>query len=201
MSAIQQVLNAKNYFERLQLPVQTTTQDVLKKHYKKIALQIHPDKCKDEKATEAFKLLTAAFEFLSDSTKQSNHIYEITRQRPPQPKKRKVSEEEFAEQVRRNKPKPKTPKEEPQKPKPQHPKKSKAYHTFGFSYKEESSNSTNHQQSGTSVSCSFCKRTFPTQNMLDRHIMFSDYNHKHPTFKQQQTSKTTEDPVTNIFDL
>jgi curved DNA-binding protein CbpA len=197
MTTISQVLNAKNYFERLQLPVQTTAPNVLKKQYKKIALQIHPDKCSDPKATEAFKALTGAYEFLSDSVKQSNHINEIKGQQPRnRASKRRTTEEEFAEQVRKNKPKPKEPKREPQQ---QPKKKPKTYTSFGFTYKEEPKTST--CPPPTAVSCSFCKRSFPTQSMLDRHMMFSDYNHKHPTFKQQQTPRPTEDPVTKIFDL
>jgi curved DNA-binding protein CbpA len=202
MTPLAQVLNGKNYFEKLSLPVQNVSIDVLKKQYKKLAREIHPDKCSDPRATEAFKSLTEAYEILSDSFKQANYLYEIKKETPQQPsyythKRRKTTEEELAEQVRRNRQKPKQP--EPPKEQPKAKKPKATYANVNFTYKDE----TFIPKSTTSdpVSCSICMRHFPTQSMLERHMLFADSNHKHPTFKQNATTRKTEDPVTKIYDL
>merc|ERR1719399_1414017 len=45
-------------------------EDVVKKAYKKLALRLHPDKCKAPGAEEAFKKLSKAFQCLTDARKR-----------------------------------------------------------------------------------------------------------------------------------
>lgn len=41
-------------------------QDIIRKHYKKIAVLVHPDKNKQPGAEEAFKILQRAFELIGE---------------------------------------------------------------------------------------------------------------------------------------
>jgi molecular chaperone DnaJ len=50
------------------------TQDEVKKAYRKLAMQYHPDKNKgDKKAEEKFKELSAAYEIIGDVKKRKEH--------------------------------------------------------------------------------------------------------------------------------
>jgi DnaJ family protein B protein 12 len=70
---VQRILNAENYFELFELPIETVEPKLVKKAYKKLALFVHPDKCKDPNSSEAFKKLTQAFDTLSNAENQ--HVY------------------------------------------------------------------------------------------------------------------------------
>ena len=48
------IKSCKNYYEILQVAKDASDSD-LKKSYRKLALQLHPDKCKAPGSTEAFK--------------------------------------------------------------------------------------------------------------------------------------------------
>ena len=204
--------NAKNYFERLGLPLQSTTTDVVKKQYRKIALHIHPDKCSHSRSTEIFKLLTEAYECLINPTTQLDYIRKIQPSRanrpsyfrtPTQPttqttyKKRKQTEEDIYEEVKKNHPR-KPAEKQPNKPSDK--KKAKTHTTYHFSYnntteppkKEESQPS--HKQFN-SLSCVECKRQFPSEAALKRHILFADYNHKFPSGKKQDTPKPQPEDI------
>lgn len=52
----------------------SATQDEIKKAYRKLAMQYHPDKNKgDKKAEERFKEISAAYEVLGDEKKRKQH--------------------------------------------------------------------------------------------------------------------------------
>lgn len=60
---------AKDYYEILGVG-KTATDGEIKKAYRKLALQWHPDRNKDPKAEEKFKEITKAYEILADSKKR-----------------------------------------------------------------------------------------------------------------------------------
>jgi len=65
----------------------------VRRAYKVIALKVHPDKCRHERATEAFQLLSEAFDTLHDRDSQSDYLASLTRnkryERHERPAKRK----------------------------------------------------------------------------------------------------------------
>ena len=64
---------AKDYYEILGVSKQATDQEI-KKAYRKLALQYHPDKNKGNKESEAkFKEINQAYEVLSDKQKRDNY--------------------------------------------------------------------------------------------------------------------------------
>lgn len=67
----------KNYYKTLGVPVDTTLAQI-KKEYKKLAKQFHPDKNQgDKSAEEKFKLINEAYEVLSDSEKRIKYDEEL----------------------------------------------------------------------------------------------------------------------------
>jgi curved DNA-binding protein CbpA len=210
---ISKVVNAKNYFERLQLSTQATDPSVVKKAFKKLALQVHPDKCNDDRAEEAFKMLAEAYECLVDPKEQSLYLQKMKSTNsnvfftttPDANKRYRYTEEAVWEAMSKKRKKAQhetTPKSKPSYPKPQQePKKTKKY--YGFSYDSDrpsTENQTDQSSSPTDgdgddshpVSCSVCKRRFTNQAALERHWRFADLNHKHPFGKQQQHSDTED---------
>jgi len=63
---VSSILHAKNHFQVLGLPAKRCGGADLKRAYKTIALRVHPDKCSDDGAIEAFRRLQEAFSVLSD---------------------------------------------------------------------------------------------------------------------------------------
>jgi len=59
------IINNKNYYELLGVTKETSNDDI-KKAYKKLALKFHPDKNKSPKAEEAFKKIATAYQTLTD---------------------------------------------------------------------------------------------------------------------------------------
>ena len=64
--SVASVLAARNYFEVIGLEPSRCCGTELKSAYKKTALKVHPDKCEDSRAIEAFRRLQEAFKVLSD---------------------------------------------------------------------------------------------------------------------------------------
>lgn len=65
----------KTHYEVLELPQDTTPTDI-KKAYRRLALQYHPDKNQDPSATDKFRAVSEAYEVLSDEgqRKEYDHI-------------------------------------------------------------------------------------------------------------------------------
>mmetsp|Transcript_26448 Transcript_26448/g.85491 ORF Transcript_26448/g.85491 Transcript_26448/m.85491 type:complete len:350 (+) Transcript_26448:176-1225(+) len=73
-AVVRQILERKKrgHYEVLGVS-KTASEDDIKKAYRKLALSVHPDKNKAEKADEAFKAIGTAFAVLSDSTKRRQY--------------------------------------------------------------------------------------------------------------------------------
>eukprot|EP01054_Gregarina_sp_Poly1_P010165 Gregarina_sp_Poly_1__10164@NODE_699_length_6701_cov_39_270274_g527_i0_p3_GENE_NODE_699_length_6701_cov_39_270274_g527_i0NODE_699_length_6701_cov_39_270274_g527_i0_p3_ORF_typecomplete_len390_score50_62DnaJ/PF00226_31/7_3e25DUF1977/PF09320_11/0_00015RPT/PF13446_6/0_0057TPR_16/PF13432_6/0_0084TPR_16/PF13432_6/1_1e03TPR_14/PF13428_6/0_023TPR_14/PF13428_6/1_1e03PMI_typeI/PF01238_21/0_008TPR_MalT/PF17874_1/0_062TPR_MalT/PF17874_1/2_9e03TPR_9/PF13371_6/0_095TPR_8/PF13181_6/0_14TPR_8/PF13181_6/6_3e03TPR len=87
-----QVLIAKDYYQMLGLK-QDANDDAIKKAYRKLALQLHPDKNSAPKAEEAFKKISKAFQTLSDAAKRKR--YDHTGQEDDQPHVASQHDSEF----------------------------------------------------------------------------------------------------------
>eukprot|EP00118_Oscarella_pearsei_P010353 m.63125 g.63125 ORF g.63125 m.63125 type:complete len:366 (+) comp35145_c2_seq8:34-1131(+) len=72
VSLVKKVLSCKNYYEILGVEKDANEAD-LKKKYRKLALQLHPDKNQAPGASEAFKAVGKAFGVLSDSDKRKQY--------------------------------------------------------------------------------------------------------------------------------
>ncbi len=60
---------AKNYYDILGVS-KTATPDEMKRAYRKLALEWHPDRNKDPQASDRFKEITKAYEVVSDPKKR-----------------------------------------------------------------------------------------------------------------------------------
>ncbi|CAF0952896.1 unnamed protein product [Didymodactylos carnosus] len=72
VEAVRKIKSCKDFYEILGVPKSATEVD-LKKAYRKLALQFHPDKNKAPGATDAFKAIGKAFTVLSDSKKREQY--------------------------------------------------------------------------------------------------------------------------------
>uniref|UniRef100_A0A7S1SXE0 J domain-containing protein n=1 Tax=Tetraselmis chuii TaxID=63592 RepID=A0A7S1SXE0_9CHLO len=63
-------LKARDHYEVLQVG-RSASQNAIKRSYRDLALQLHPDKNQATGSDEAFKVATAAYNCLSDPTKRS----------------------------------------------------------------------------------------------------------------------------------
>jgi len=70
--AVQKIRSSKDYYEILCV-TKEVNDDGLKKSYRKVALLIHPDKCKVPGTTEAFKALGNAYQVLSNPEKRQKY--------------------------------------------------------------------------------------------------------------------------------
>mmetsp|Transcript_26819 Transcript_26819/g.58485 ORF Transcript_26819/g.58485 Transcript_26819/m.58485 type:complete len:448 (-) Transcript_26819:459-1802(-) len=67
---VKDILAAKDLYEVLGV-ARNASDDDIKKAYRKLALKLHPDKCKAAHAEEAFKAVSKAFSCLSDTQKRA----------------------------------------------------------------------------------------------------------------------------------
>ncbi|KAH9508474.1 DnaJ (Hsp40), sub B, member 12 [Bulinus truncatus] len=72
IAAVKRINCCKDFYEVLELAKDFTESD-LKKAYRKLALQMHPDKNKAPGATEAFKSIGKAYSILSDKEKRRQY--------------------------------------------------------------------------------------------------------------------------------
>lgn len=68
------IVAAANLFERLGLREAATEPAEVRKAYRSIALRVHPDKNSDRRATEAFQLLSEAFDTLHSKSSQQAYL-------------------------------------------------------------------------------------------------------------------------------
>ena len=66
------ILKTSNLYEILCVE-KTCDNNDLKRSYRKIATKVHPDRCKDPGATEAFQKVSHAYQILSDEGKRRNY--------------------------------------------------------------------------------------------------------------------------------
>lgn len=71
-SAVNKIRRCKDYYQILGISKESTDSDI-KRHYRKLALQFHPDKNKAPGAAEAFKMVGNAFAVLSDPDKRKQY--------------------------------------------------------------------------------------------------------------------------------
>ena len=76
------VLGATTLYEVLRVE-RTCTDDEIKKSYRRIAVKVHPDRCKHPRATEAFQRISHAYQTLSDPDKRAH--YDRFGDRPAEP--------------------------------------------------------------------------------------------------------------------
>ena len=67
--ACEKIIKNNNYYEILGVTKETSNDDI-KRAYKKLALKFHPDKNKSPKAEEAFKKIATAYQTLTDPKKR-----------------------------------------------------------------------------------------------------------------------------------
>ncbi|KAH9361559.1 hypothetical protein HPB48_001436 [Haemaphysalis longicornis] len=81
LEAVQRTKQCKDYYEVLGVS-RDVDEELLKKQYRKLALQVHPDKNKAPGAGDAFKAIGNAYAVLSDPEKR--RLYDLNGNRPPQ---------------------------------------------------------------------------------------------------------------------
>lgn len=72
LEAVKKIKSCKDYYEVLGVTKETTDSDI-KKAYKKLALQLHPDKNKAPGSAEAFKAIGNAVAILTDPEKRKSY--------------------------------------------------------------------------------------------------------------------------------
>ncbi|VDN55674.1 unnamed protein product [Dracunculus medinensis] len=72
VAMVERIRHCKDYYEILNLKKDACEAD-MKREYRKLALQLHPDKCRAPGATEAFKALGNAYAVLTNKEKRAQY--------------------------------------------------------------------------------------------------------------------------------
>jgi len=70
---VKRINGCKDYYQILGIDDKTCSDDQIKRAYKKLALKLHPDKCRCNGAEDAFKAVSRAFSCLSDTQKRRTY--------------------------------------------------------------------------------------------------------------------------------
>lgn len=74
MEQVERIIKSqRDYFQVLQVERDTPGEEI-KKKYRALALQVHPDKNKSQRASEAFVILRRAYEELADERKRKLYV-------------------------------------------------------------------------------------------------------------------------------
>merc|ERR1719420_1968343 len=87
----------KNPYEVLQISPEMPEEQVAK-HYRKMSILIHPDKCKHEKAADAFQVLADAFQQVKDPAMKEKYSAVIDSARERVTARRKAENLKLAKQ-------------------------------------------------------------------------------------------------------
>lgn len=98
VEAVRKIRRSKDFYEILGVSKNCNEAD-LKKQYRKLALQFHPDKNKAPGASKAFKAISNAFEVLSNLIKRENCELS-TSQDPPVSEQQRAHDDETRRLVR-----------------------------------------------------------------------------------------------------
>eukprot|EP01066_Platyproteum_vivax_P002616 Platyproteum_vivax@DN13215_c0_g1_i1.p1 len=86
---IDRILAARHAYQVFDLPIEIVDSTVLRSKFKKLAVQIHPDKSTDARATECFRKLFASLQELLDFQIQKELIFTLTRKKAKVPVERR----------------------------------------------------------------------------------------------------------------
>ena len=70
---VKRINGCEDYYAILGISDKSCSEDTIKRSYKKLALKLHPDKCKVRGAEDAFKAVSRAFSCLSDPQKRRSY--------------------------------------------------------------------------------------------------------------------------------
>eukprot|EP00401_Gymnodinium_catenatum_P065750 CAMPEP_0117570024 /NCGR_PEP_ID=MMETSP0784-20121206/58973_1 /TAXON_ID=39447 /ORGANISM="" /LENGTH=353 /DNA_ID=CAMNT_0005368041 /DNA_START=83 /DNA_END=1140 /DNA_ORIENTATION=- len=88
LPSIQSILAASSLFEALGLPESPCEPGTVKLRYKQLALRVHPDKCSDALAKQAFQRISEAFDTLHTRETQARYLRERAGARGKAPRRR-----------------------------------------------------------------------------------------------------------------
>eukprot|EP00927_Polykrikos_kofoidii_P077771 TRINITY_DN74684_c0_g1_i1.p1 TRINITY_DN74684_c0_g1~~TRINITY_DN74684_c0_g1_i1.p1 ORF type:complete len:335 (-),score=63.83 TRINITY_DN74684_c0_g1_i1:152-1156(-) len=81
LPSLEDILAATSLFEALGLEKRVYEPSTVKQRYKQLALKVHPDKCSDPRAKEAFQRVSKAFDALHTRESQERHLRERGRRK------------------------------------------------------------------------------------------------------------------------